>query len=232
MENIKIYKDLNELEQAFIQGGYSIGSSYIQKENLGVCLYGSAVIVMKLHNAMKRGKEVKSHIICFNKVKYNGHPVNRELLEKYLIFLGLKITDVAELIKRAAANALPDMPGQFDLEVANKETKNKAIRVFSPFAELPKVDLNTKWNVGKVARAIVTKQIIKGSIDRIFTDDYAYDAATNFQQKNEIDLMSFAKELTESPSDWRVSIAEETDDMIKLSLACFNFDYRTLYVKK
>nr|WGD64172.1 hypothetical protein P5648_22090 [Bacillus subtilis] len=106
MENIKIYKDLNELEQAFIQGGYSIGSSYIQKENLGVCLYGSAVIVMKLHNAMKRGKEVKSHIICFNKVKYNGHPVNRELLEKYLIFLGLKITDVAELIKRAVPQML------------------------------------------------------------------------------------------------------------------------------
>ena len=67
-------------------------------------------------------------------------------------------------------------------------------------------------------KAILSGQIYEGRCDGRYTDDYAYDAAVGFRSGVRLYLPSFAKELIESPSGWRV-YADHTDgDQVQLSI--------------
>lgn len=222
--SIEIFKDLKELEKAYTgfheTKTYSIGTVYVESEQLAVTLYENALNVRTLDNALKRGKTVIKHTTYFQKGSFDG----REIMNEYMFFLKINF---AELIERAVANDLPDID---DGSVKNLHNEEKAVRVFSPFAKPKKVNLHSKWTIDKVAKAILSGQVTQGVQDMALTDDYAYDAAVNFRKGELFDLLDFAKELTESPSGWWLRVDETEDNKIKLRVACHHFDYRTLYV--
>lgn len=222
--SIEIYENLKELEKAYTgfheTKTYSSGTVYVEAEQLAITIYENSLIVHTLDNALKRGKTVIKHTVHFQRGSFDGS----EIINKYMFFLKINF---AELIKRAVANALPDVD---DISVNNLHDEEKAVRVFSPFAKPKRVNPHSKWTIDKVAKAILTGQVTQGVQDMRLTDDYAYDAAVNFRKGELFDLLGFAKELTESPSGWWVYVDETEDNKIKLRVSRYHFDYRTLYV--
>lgn len=104
----------------------------------------------------------------------------------------------------------------------------KSMNVFTPFKEIKPIKVPAKWTLPHVWKAILSGQIYEGHCAGRYTDDYAYDAAVNFRSGVHLYLPSFAKELIESPSGWRV-YADHTDgDQVQLSVDCYTFNLNTL----
>lgn len=104
----------------------------------------------------------------------------------------------------------------------------KSMNVFTPFKEIKPIKVPDKWTLPHVWKAILSGQIYEGHCDGRYTDDYAYDAAVDFRSGVRLYLPSFAKELIESPSGWRV-YADHTDgDQVQLSVDCYTFNLNTL----
>ncbi|QPR75140.1 hypothetical protein I6G80_24335 (plasmid) [Bacillus licheniformis] len=173
--SIEIFKDLKDLEKAYTgfhkTKTYSIGTVYVESEQLAVTLYENALIVRTLDNALKRGKTVIKHTAYFQKGSFDG----REIMNEYMFFLKINF---AELIERAVANDLPDID---DGSVKNLHDEEKAVRVFSPFAKPKKVNPHSKWTMTRSLKRSVG-QITQGVQNMALTDDYAYDAAVNFRK--------------------------------------------------
>ncbi|MGP9039208.1 hypothetical protein ACT1WM_22290, partial [Bacillus stercoris] len=228
MNNIEIYKDLKELEEAYTGSHgtktFYFGTVYVEAEKLAVSLYDNAMRIYSLTNALKRGKTVKKHVVNFFA---STHIEEKEVIHMYMDSLNISFS---ELIIKAISNDLPDMEMGSNRSVNNIHEEEKAVRVFSPFTKPKKVNPHTKWTIQKVAKAILAEQITKGVRRMTLTDDYAYDAAVNFRKGEIMDLVSFARDLIERPYGWWVRVDEVTDKTMKLSVSCHHFDYRTLYV--
>jgi len=113
--------------------------------------------------------------------------------------------------------------------VIHREDLN-AKRVFNPNALARLGKVKSLPEVGKTVRLpTVIKLLVNGQVscfhDQKLTDDYAYDAATNFG-KGEASAMALAEKLVDSPSGWRSYMREDG----KLLVACHHFDYYTLTV--
>ena len=105
----------------------------------------------------------------------------------------------------------------------------RALRVFTPFKPVKRFAAPEKWTLTHVWKGILTGQIFHGVYNGRYTDDYAYDAHTNFGKGREMNLLAFAKDLIESPSGWTVTVDGEKDGVIQLSVDCHTYDFRTLY---
>ena len=100
-------------------------------------------------------------------------------------------------------------------------------RTFSPFTSVKPVKLGERLNAATVAKAIRAGQIAAGRTEGRYTDDYAFDAATDFG-RGTIDIQAFAQDIYENPRGWRFWWR---DDMRReIVAACHTFDYKTLSV--
>lgn len=100
---------------------------------------------------------------------------------------------------------------------------NKAIRymakdlsVYKPLTAKPK-----KWTLTHAIRAIINGQYKNLSCNGRYTDDYAWDAAVNFDKGNIKNALAFIKKVIEHPSGWRVN---EWDDNGIIHIDCHSFD--------
>ena len=105
----------------------------------------------------------------------------------------------------------------------------KSMNVFTPFKQISPIKIPKKWTLPHVWKAILSGQIYYGECAGRYTDDYAYDASVDFGIGREKHLPTFALQLIENPSGWRVYPEKDEDDRIQLSVCCHSFDLNTLY---
>lgn len=112
------------------------------------------------------------------------------------------------------------------LQVCEEEawwSVRKANRVFplEPRKVYKRLDAKPeKWTLPHLIRALVHGQYDDLRCRGVYTDDYAYDAAVNFQE-GLIDANRLAKRIIESPSGWWVGREDEKGEM---SVCCHHFD--------
>lgn len=166
------------------------------------------IYVTDLTNALKPGKEVTQYIFKGN---------------MWDVLFFTYDEPVSEVLKRL-----------YRQEVRNIEYRTRTLpsmRVFSPFVEVKKIAVPKKWTIPHVWKAILSGQIVAGRTDMRLTDDYAWDATTNFG-RGDLNLLYFAQEIIEHPDGWWIKVERETDKYIRLSLKCHSFDYKTLIFDK
>ena len=109
-------------------------------------------------------------------------------------------------------------------------TDSEAKNCFNPNALDRLKPVKSLPEVGKTVRLpTVVKLLVNDQVsafrDQKLTDDYAWDAATDFG-KGAVGNCWLAEELVESPSGWRAYMREDG----KLTVACHSFEYHTLTV--
>lgn len=208
---MQIYQNIDQLTFEELANNHK--EMYFKDQNIRFKQYRGyngdlEIHITDLTNAMMPGKEVTQYI-------FKGDIWN-------VLFFTFD-DPVSEVLKKL-----------YRQEVFNIEYKTytvRGIRVFSPFVKVKKIAIPRKWNISHVWKAILAEQITSGRTELYLTDDYAFDAATNFG-RGSIDLLSLAKDIIESPSGWRVRVERESRQYIKLNVACYSFDYKTLFFDK
>jgi len=188
-------------------------SHYFADINAYIHFYRDSAIVIDLTDALKAGKTCKQYYIGHKERKNEG--IRADLVNN-------GITTFKELYNRVTAGLNIDT-----LRVTI--TEEKAINTFSPFVEIKPIKKPEKWTIAHVWKAILAGQIYKGVKDGHYTDDYAYDAAVNFQSGSRIHLPTLAKKVIRNPSGWHVYVDKEENGIIQLSFNCHSFDCNTLY---
>jgi hypothetical protein len=111
--------------------------------------------------------------------------------------------------------------------------EKKGIETFSPLALShlkPLKEIPQKWTLSHVRRLLAAGQYSYCGTELRLTDDYAYDAAYNFG-KGEGCGESFLKDLTETPSGWRVSQYNgRHKDGDTLDVWCHTFEKRVIKI--
>ena len=188
-------------------------SYYFADINAYIHFYRDSAVIIDLTDALKAGKTCKRYYIEHKEWKNEG------------IWCDLVNNDIrtfTELYNRVITGLNIDT-----LRVTT--TEEKAINTFSPFVKIKPIKKPKKWTIAHVWKAILAGQIYKGVKDGRYTDDYAYDAAVNFQSGLRIHLPSLAKKVIENPSGWHVYVDKEENGITQLSFNCYSFDCNTLY---
>lgn len=195
--------------------------NYIKEGNFYIKLYRDQLYIKNLENALKPGKNVITYGI-----------ESLTFGEDFSIDLANYISDEKLTIEKFAHLVLSEnLPENFKEKFKMFTRSEKGVKVFSPYVEVKEIKAPEKWTLPHVWKAILSGQMIAGEKKMRLTDDYAYDAATDFG-KGSLDLIEFAKEIIEHPSGWHVWKGEETEEKIKLSVNCHSFDYNTLVFSK
>lgn len=135
-------------------------------------LYDEAIIeITDLANAAKVGK---SCVIWTISQKHD--PKDWFLSPPSVLNAVCGSSDIVEAVQALRS-------GNYSEKVDNIEVRSrecKGVNVFSPFASVKPVKVPTKWTISHIWKAIYTGQIVAAHRDYRYTDDYAYDAASNF----------------------------------------------------
>lgn len=135
-------------------------------------LYDEAIIeITDLANAAKAGK---SCVIWTISQKHD--PKDWFLSPPSVLNAVCGSSDIVEVVKALRSGNYSKKAD--NIEVGSRECKG--VNVFSPFASVKPVKVPTKWTISHIWKAIYTGQIVAAHRDYRYTDDYAYDAASNF----------------------------------------------------
>lgn len=177
------------------------GRIYVHQENIRVWQGSDSIMILDLRNAMLRGQTCKE--VTIRDWKESCAAVN---------YVGGRY---AEMLAEHSENS---ESGSFAIYVSEVP----AMRVFSPFA-LNRVNplkaKPAKWTIPHVLRALFNGQFEDLKCNGVYSDDYAFDNAVNYQKgaiKNAID---FAQGILESPSGWWTSEREGI-----VHICCHSFD--------
>lgn len=144
--------------------------------------YDDCIIVTDLENAGKSGKTCKNWRIYTEK--------KNDLVSNHL-FQSENIHNCAELLQ-----ALRE--GKWLKSVTVYPSEDKGIEVFTPFQEVkPLKEMPQEWNKRNFTQALLSGQIYMGHVDYHYTDDYALDAAYDFQKGVGINIPVFARDVVE-----------------------------------
>lgn len=194
------------------------GTRYYKAESLAVSVYADSLRVTDLTNALRPGATCRTWSFYVDGT--HRHSVTPcELVE-----LAANCDTLPQLavVLRSGQPLLP-VDG---LTVYQRD--EKAMRVYSPFAAVKPIKAPQKWTLPHVWKAILAGQIKAGRVEERLTDDYAFDAATDFG-RGPCDVQAFARELIEHPGGWCVyGVQPQQDGTLLLKIACHTFDFRTL----
>lgn len=204
VDGVNIYRSSAEVSLWDERAGYFADIPALIKHSF------DHVVIINLTNALKPGLTCKQLRVC------------RHNMDDYSVIMD-GMTTFRELYDRFFDRR--DIPDGFDAY----ESDEKSTRTFSPFVQGKPIKTPEKWTLPHVWKAILSGQIYDGQIDGKYSDDYLYDAATNFSSGRKIDLPTFAAKLIDSPSGWYVSVDSRDGDRVQLSVNCHSFDCRTLY---
>lgn len=182
---------------------------YFSDLNAYIAITPNRVVIRDLTDAMKAGKTCRQ-LILEERNQYSdvclcsGLETFRDVYDRYFV-----------------RRELPDC--------YSYASELRSLRVFTPFKPIKRFAAPEKWTITHVWKGILTGQIFHGVYNGRYTDDFAYDAHTNFGKGREMNLLAFAKDLIESPSGWAVSVDGEKDGVVQLSVDCHTYDFRSLY---
>lgn len=217
---------------------------FIESDRIKIHRYRGSIVITDAANALKAGQVCEYVVLnwwpddCtpYGLEKFFArHEFNLRAVFNALIALPWKRTphhitgaDTAywDAIRLPALSALlPEMQLPADhhasasLELFRRE--NMAARVWSPWAKVnPLTEAPKKWTIPHVTRALLCGQFSGLKCNGVYTDDYAYDAAVNFQQGEIKHATAFARRILESPSGWWAS----GDNYGVVSICCHSFD--------
>lgn len=182
--------------------------------------YRNSLVIIDLANAMQNGKTCTRWLFSVSPWHMD---TSKFSFTAYIMMAAPECDTLAELFAwLRAGKPLQEVDG---LTVSVGEQPGN--RTFSPFAPVKPVKLGDRLTAATIAKAIRAGQIVAGRTDGRYTDDYAFDAATNFG-RGELDVQAFAKDIYENPRDWRFWWHDDTRR--EIVAACHTFDYKTLAV--
>lgn len=166
--------------------------------------YDDCIIVTDLENAGKTGKNCKNWRIYTEK--------KNDIVSNHL-FQSENIHNCAELLQ-----ALRE--GKWLKSVSVYPSEDKGIEVFTPFQEVkPLKEMPQEWNKRNFTQALLSGQIYMGHVDYHYTDDYALDAAYDFQKGVGINIPVFARDVVEGwHSTYHVYRGTPDDEMKACSI--------------
>lgn len=179
---------------------------------VGDC-WSHSIILQDLTHAAKQGKTCPRVRIEFANSGHNTGEGFRDLQEFLKRFATLR-----EVFDYGIAQS--QQPKQAGSTVSFRLTEVKGVRTFSPFAQFAPLDAApAKWTIAHVVRALWNGQFHSLQCDGRYTDDYAFDAATNFGKGEIKNARAFCKRLIEDPSGWWASSSGAA-----ISICCHSFD--------
>lgn len=101
--------------------------------------------------------------------------------------------------------------------------ERKAIHIFNPLnlSEFkPLKEVPKKMTLTHTLRALINGQYSDLKCNGIYTDDYAFDAACNYQSGEIKNGVAFARRILESHSGWWTHL----DENMEVSICCHSFD--------
>lgn len=193
---------------------------YFEGRNISAHPYRNSLVIIDLANAMQNGKTCTRWLFSVSPWQMD---TSRLCLTEYIEMAAPECDTLAELVAwLRVGKPLQEVDG---LTVSVGEQPSN--RTFSPFAPIKPVKLGDRLTAATIAKAIRAGQIVAGRTDGRYTDDYAFDAATDFG-RGEIDVQAFAKDIYENPRGWRFWWHDDTRR--EIVAACHTFDYKTLAV--
>mgnify|MGYP003317726056 CR=1 FL=1 len=99
--------------------------------------------------------------------------------------------------------------------------------IYKPIKTL-KVSHNS-INIYDIIRILVNNNV-KVIQDGRYTDDYAWDAETNYNKGYEFNPIKFAKELIKCKRGWHAYLDRENKN--RISICCYSFDNRSIYLEE
>ena len=98
--------------------------------------------------------------------------------------------------------------------------------IYKPITEL-KLKSRYSIKISDIIRILINNnvQVIQ---DGRYTDDYAWDSATNYNEGHTFNPVEFAKELIKSRSGWSAYVDRE--DQKRIHINCYSFDCRSIYL--
>ena len=198
------------------------GERFYKAEQLRTCVYNGQLVITDISDALKPGKSCKEWAFYIHSWE---NPDNLAPVEFVEMATGCDTLQELAAFLRAGESFL-EVRG---LNIATREMK--AIRTYSPFAVIKPIKAPEKWTIAHVWKAILSGQISAGSVSGIYTDDYAFDAAYNFQagDMGREGLLQLAQKLIDSPRGWSVYEAKTQENgSVVLKIACHTFDFREL----
>lgn len=193
---------------------------YFDGLNVSAHPYRNSLVIIDLADAMKPGKSCTRWLFSVSAWKMDA---DRLCMTEYVEMAAPECDTLAELVAwLRAGKPLLDVDG-LTVDVGAQASN----RTFSPFVPVKPVKLGERLNAATVAKAIRAGQIVAGRTEGRYTDDYAFDAATDFG-RGEIDVQAFAQDIYEHPNGWRFWWRDESRR--EITAACHTFDYKTLAV--
>lgn len=193
---------------------------YFEGLNVSAHPYRDSLVIIDLANAMQNGKTCARWFFSVSPWKMAA---DRLCMTEYVEMAAPECDTLADLVAwLRAGKPLLDVDG-LTVDVGAQASN----RTFSPFAPVRPVKLGERLNAATIAKAIRAGQIVTGRTEGRYTDDYAFDAATDFG-RGEIDVQAFAQDIYEHPNGWRFWWRDESRR--EITAACHTFDYKTLAV--
>ena len=182
--------------------------------------YRNSLVIIDLANAMQNGKTCTRWLFSVSPWHMDTSKLS---FTAYIMMAAPECDTLAELVAwLRAGKPLQEVDG-LTVSVGGQPGN----RTFSPFAPIKPVKLGDRLSAATIAKAICAGQIVAGRTDGRYTDDYAFDAATDFG-RGEIDVQAFAQDIYENPRGWRFWWHDDTRR--EIVAACHTFDYKTLAV--
>lgn len=224
---------------AFTNDRITKGDAYIRYDERDICLghsyntYGNEVCVTlwayDVTNAFKTGKSC----IGFRLEALGDEASNR--LQNYLAVVNYNIPAFIDWCASLDVDfeSYNDRYVDKDRRISISKREPKGVETFSPLALShlkPLKEIPAKWSLSHVRRLLAAGQYSYCGTELRLTDDYAYDAASEFG-KGECSGEAFLKELIESPSGWRVSQCNGSyQDGDNLAIWCHTFEKRVIKI--
>lgn len=183
--------------------------------------YKDSIHITDLKNAMKKGMICISYTIRFSSFRSDDvaliNVIESNISDLWNLLESLTFTQN----KYGSQDDLNVMIN--GLEFSIYKSFHKSIRVFSPFnlSELkPLAAAPTKFTMAHVYRMLANNQFSGLRCTGHYTDDYAFDAAVDYQRsKSDItDGSILLCDISENPSGWHVYISDD-----KIHINCHSF---------
>lgn len=208
----KIFEELKDLTNSDIR----YGTAYVKKEELAIHRYTNSIKFTELANAFKTGKVANVYTIYTN--------TDENELDKFAMNDMLVAT--YDMLKKLFADNEEEVELNNGIKIYKRE--EKGVNTFSPMHLdniKPLVKMPTKWNLTHAKKLLAHGATVECT--GRYTDDYAYDAATNYGA-GEIEALKLLEKLVESPSGWWVNPEKEGN---RIGVNCHSFNYNSVYYK-